>query len=44
MEVVLADLAFLAATAIAAAQRAYAIALAAGGLFLLYIDNAIKGF
>ena len=44
MEVVVADLAFFAATVIAAVQKAYALALAAGGLFLLYIDNAIKGF
>jgi hypothetical protein len=44
METVIADLAFLAATVVAAVQKAWAIALAAGGLFLLYIDNAIKGF
>ena len=44
MEAVLADLAFLAATVVTTVQKAWAIALAAGGLFLLYIDQAIKGF
>jgi hypothetical protein len=44
METVIADLAFLAGAVVAAVQKAWALALAAFGLFLLYIDNAIKGF
>ena len=44
MEAVVADLAFLAAAIVAALQKAWAICLAAAGLFLVYIDNAIKGF
>lgn len=44
MEVVIADLAFLAGAVVAAVHRAWSIALVAGGLFLLYIDSAIKGF
>jgi hypothetical protein len=44
METVIADLAFLAAAVVAAVHKAWAIALAAGGLFLIYIEEAIKGF
>jgi hypothetical protein len=43
METVIADIAFLVATVIASLQKAWAIAFAAGGLFLLYIHEAIKG-
>jgi hypothetical protein len=43
MEAVIADLMFLAAAVVAAVQKAWPIALAAGGLFLLYIHEAIKG-
>lgn len=44
MEAVLADLAFLASSIVATVQKKYATALAAGGLFLVYIHEAIKGF
>lgn len=44
MEMVLADLSFGVATVIAAVHKAWAIAAAAFGLFLVYIDSAIKGF
>jgi len=44
MEAVLADLALLAASVVAFVKKEVALGLAAAGLFLIYIDKAIKGF
>ena len=43
MEVVLADLAFLVASIYAGIKRAWALCLAAGGLFLVYLAEALAG-
>jgi len=44
MEAVLADLALLAAAIVAFVKKEIALGLAAAGLFLVYIHQAIKGF